>query len=191
MSPYPSQLSLILLRYVIIPVVVFEGLPDEFVPSLRVSELQTADGGTARGCSHHKQKLFRVRPRWREAVEEVNLVQVLESLHPQEGTQQRGPPKVNVLVKLEAEDLELASRASELLEDLDPEATASVEISCGGELFMYLQSDISKVDLIPLADPSEPRMRVGRALEPRVSCPHYPQGVLYIWRIVHAIRGPQ
>lgn len=68
------------------------------------------------------------------------------------------------MVELEGEAFELASRASELLENFDPLTAARVGNSRGGELFVYLQSEASKIDLISLADPSEPLMCIGGAL---------------------------
>lgn len=88
-----------------------------------------------------------------------------ETPHPQEATQQGASPKVKIIIVLEAEDIETESRACELPDNFDPETTACVEVSCGHELFMYLQSDVSKVSLILQADPSEPRMRIGGAFE--------------------------
>lgn len=102
-------------------------------------------------------------------MKEVDLLQVLKSLHSQEGPQQWGSPQIIIMIELEAEDLELASRASELLENFDPLTIARVGNSRGGELFVYLQSEASKVDLIPLADPSEPLMCIGGALVSLVS----------------------
>lgn len=75
----------------------------------------------------------------------VDLFQVLESSHPQKGFQQRALPQGNLFVKFEAEDLEVTSRAAQLSEDLNPEATAPVDASCNGELFIYsIQSQPSK-----------------------------------------------
>lgn len=76
------------------------------------------------------------------------------------------------MVELESEDLELASRSSELLENFDPLTAALIEISRGGQLLVYLQSNASKVDLIPLSDASEPRVCIGGALRSFVSRVH-------------------
>lgn len=60
-------------------------------------------------------------------MEEVDLIRLPESPHTQEGFQQLGPPNILVLVKLKADDLELAGRASELLENFNPLTIARVE----------------------------------------------------------------
>jgi hypothetical protein len=114
-------------------------------------------------------------------VKKVYLIQALECSHPQKGFQQCEPPRDNISVELEAEDLETASGAADLFEDFDPEATAHVDTSRDGELCMYLESNVSKVDLIPPANPSEPRVRISGAFGSSVSRVHMIPGRGRIW----------
>lgn len=154
-------------------VIITNDSSNESVPPIRirVSEFQTADECAAGRCNHHQKTSAFLHPR-EEAVEEVDARKVLEAPHPQKCLQQRGPPQVNILIKLKADAFEIASRASNLSEDFNPVATARVEKSCGGVLFMYLQSDVSKVGLIPPADTSEPCVRICGALRSLVNLFH-------------------
>lgn len=102
-------------------------------------------------------------------MQNVDLLQVPKVPHPQEGVQQCGPPQVDVVVELNAEHLEAASRPADFLEDFDPMATTRVDITSAGVFFVYLQSNVSKVDLVALANSSEPCMSIGGALQGRVS----------------------
>lgn len=127
MASCPSHLSVNICRNMYLPVIINEGLPSEaepWVPGVRTP--QAADEGAASRCSYHSNELSGFHPAWSEGVKEVDLLQVLETLHPQEALQQWGSPRIIIMVELESEDLELASGASELLENFDPLAAALV-----------------------------------------------------------------